>query len=85
MASIMTAIVRRALRVATRAFALLPLQTLLSLSGAGRAGADHGGPLASAPMSPALVGALAAALTLAAGILLVVIVRLLTRKTPPAE
>ena len=49
------------------------------------AGADHGGPLASAPLSPALVGALAAVLTLAAGVAVVVIVKLVARKPPPRE
>lgn len=41
--------------------------------------ADHGGPLASAPMSPIAVALLAGGLAFVAVLLLVVIVRLLTR------
>jgi hypothetical protein len=44
--------------------------------------ADHGGALARAPMSPALVGVIAGALTLATGVAVAVIARLLTRKPP---
>ena len=47
--------------------------------------ADHGGPLRSAPMSPALVGVLAGALTLAAVFVVIVIARLVVKKRPPAE
>jgi hypothetical protein len=47
--------------------------------------ADHGGALRSAPMSPLLVGLIAAALALGAGVIVLVIVKLLTRKAPPAE
>jgi len=50
-----------------------------------RAAADHGGPLRSAPLSPMLVGVLAGALTLAAGIIVVVIAMLLTKKPPRSE
>ncbi len=50
-----------------------------------RAHADHGGAPSSAPMSPVLVGVLAGALALAAGAVVLVIVRLLTRKAPPSE
>jgi hypothetical protein len=46
--------------------------------------ADHGGALRSAPMSPLLVGLIAGALALAAGAIVLVIVRLLTRKAPPS-
>lgn len=44
------------------------------------AGADHGGPLRDAPMSPLTVGLLAAGAALAAGVLVVMIVMTLTRK-----
>jgi hypothetical protein len=53
--------------------------------GLARAEADHGGALASAPMSPVLVGVLAGVLALAAGAVVMVIVRLLSRKAPPTE
>jgi hypothetical protein len=46
--------------------------------------ADHGGALRSAPMSPLLVGLIAAALALGAGAIVLVIVKLLTRKVPPS-
>ena len=42
--------------------------------------ADHGGPLRVDGLSPLTVGLLAGALALAAGVLVVVIVMLLTRK-----
>jgi hypothetical protein len=42
--------------------------------------ADHGGPLRADDLSPVTVGLLAGALALAAGVLVVVIVMLLTRK-----
>ena len=45
---------------------------------------DHGGALRSAPMSPLLVGLIAAALALGAGAIVLVIVKLLTRKAPPS-
>ena len=51
---------------------------LLSL--ATPAWADHGGPLRAEGLSPLTVGLLAGALALAAGVLIVVIVMLLTRK-----
>ena len=54
--------------------ALLRLATL--------AWADHGGPLRSEGASPLTIGLLAGALALAAGLLIVVIVMLLTRKPP---
>ncbi len=54
--------------------ALLPL--------AATAWADHGGPLRAEGLSPLMVGLLAGALALAAGVLVVVIVMLLTRKPP---
>ena len=44
--------------------------------------ADHGGPLRAEGLSPLMVGILAGALALAAGVLIVVIVILLTRKQP---
>ncbi len=46
--------------------------------------ADHGGPLRAEGLSPLMVGLLAGALALAAGVLIVVIVMLLTRK-PAAD
>ena len=46
--------------------------------------ADHGGALRSAPMSPLAVGLIAAALALGAGAIVLVIVKLLTRKAPPS-
>jgi len=52
----------------------LPLLVL-----AAPASADHGGPLASAPMSPIAVALLAGGLAFVTVLLLVVIVRLLTR------
>jgi hypothetical protein len=42
--------------------------------------ADHGGPLRAEGLSPLTVGLLAGGLALAAGVLIVVIVMLLTRK-----
>ena len=47
--------------------------------------ADHGGALRSAPMSPLLVGLIAAGLALGVGAIVLVIVKLLTRKAPPSE
>ena len=46
--------------------------------------ADHGCALRSAPMSPVLVGLIAAALALGAGAIVLVIVKILTRKAPPS-
>ena len=46
--------------------------------------ADHGGAVRAAPMSPLLVGLIAAALALGAGAIVLVIVKLLTRKAPPS-
>ena len=46
--------------------------------------ADHGGALRSAPMSPLLVGLIAAGLALGVGAIVLVIVKLLTRKAPPS-
>jgi len=57
-----------------RLLGALPLLLL-----AGPASADHGGPLASAPMSPLTVALLAGGLAFVTVLLLVVIVRLLTR------
>lgn len=47
--------------------------------------ADHGGPLQSAPMSPVLVGILAALLALAALGLIALVVRILMRGTRTPE
>ena len=57
-----------------RLLGALPLLLL-----AAPASADHGGPLASAPMSPIAVALLAGGLAFVTVLLLVVIVRLLTR------
>ena len=57
----------------------------LLLVRAGRAGADHALPLRTDTLSPAVVGILAGLLALAAGTTIVVIVVLLTKKTPRAE
>ena len=46
--------------------------------------ADHGGALRSAPMSPLLVGLIAAGLALGVGAIVLVIIKLLTRKAPPS-
>jgi hypothetical protein len=46
---------------------------------------DHEGPLQSAPLSPMMVGVLAGVLALATGLLLVVIVMLLIRRSVPPE
>ncbi len=51
----------------------------------GPAEADHGGPPQSAPMSPVLVGILAALLTLAALGLIALVVRILMRGTRAPE
>ena len=63
------------------AFIALPLL----LGGVGRAAADHGLPVRTDSLGPVVVGILAGLLTLATGIAIVVIVRLLTKKTPRAE
>jgi hypothetical protein len=47
--------------------------------------ADHGGPLRSEGLSPVLVGLLAGALTLVAGVLIVTIVMRLTRRRSSSE
>jgi hypothetical protein len=49
---------------------------------AGTAWSDHGGALRSPPMSPVLAGLIAAALALVAGIAVVAVVILLSRRTP---
>jgi len=46
--------------------------------------ADHGGALRSAPMSPLLVGLIASWLALGVGAIVLVIIKLLTRKAPPS-
>ena len=63
-------------RVAVAA-ALILLCTLT-----GTAWPDHGGALRAPPMSPVVAGLLAAALALVAGIAVVVLVVLLSRRTP---
>ena len=45
---------------------------------------DHGGALRAAPMSPLLVGLIAAGLALAAGAIVLAIVKVITRKAPPS-
>jgi hypothetical protein len=60
--------------MASRLLSALPLLLL-----AAPALADHGGPLASAPMSPITVALLAGGLAFVTVLLLVVIVRLLAR------
>jgi hypothetical protein len=57
----------------------------LLLLGGGRAAADHGLPVRTDSLGPVVVGILAGLLTLATGIAIAVIVRLLTKKTPRAE
>ena len=47
--------------------------------------ADHGGPLRAEGLSPLMVGLLAGALALGAGLLIVVILMLLTRKPSSPE
>ena len=71
-----------------RRIALLAAASLLSIAlpwCTSPALADHGGALRSAPMSPLMVGAIAAALALGAGLAVLAIVRLFARKTPPRE
>jgi len=58
-----------------RILAVLPFFAL-----AAPAWADHGGPLASAPLRPLTVALIAGGLTFVAVLLLVVIVRLITRQ-----
>ena len=67
--------------VSVGAFGALPLL----LARAGRAGADHPSPLSADALSPVVVGLLAGLLGLAAGIAIVAVVVLLTKKTPRAE
>jgi len=74
----MTASIRRAL-LATAGGAL---QLVLRV---GRAGADQGAPLAREGASPLVVAILAAVLVLTAGIAIVVIAMLLTKKTSRSE
>ena len=45
---------------------------------------DHGGALRAAPMSPLLVGLIAAGLALAAGAIVLAIVKVITKKAPPS-
>ena len=60
----------RRLAAALLTFVLIPV----------RAGADHGGPLRDAPMSPLTVALISAGVALAAGVLIVLIVMALTKK-----
>ncbi len=62
-----------------------PLMVLLPLRLVSEAWADHGGPLRSEGLSPLTVGLLAGALTLAACVLVVVIVMRLPRKPSSSE
>lgn len=66
--------------MASRLLHALPLLAL-----AAPAWADHGGPLASAPMSPITVALLAGGLAFVTVLLLVVIVRLLARSARRPE
>lgn len=66
--------------MATRLLRALPLLLL-----AAPASADHGGPLASAPMSPITVALLAGALAFVTVLLLVVIIRILARPASRPE
>jgi hypothetical protein len=59
---------------------MMPPMGLASLLLATPAWADHGGPLRAEGLSPLMVGLLAGLLALAAGVLIVVIVMLLTRR-----
>ena len=68
---------------AVMAFRLLRALPLLLL--AAPASADHGGPLASAPLSPIAVALLAGGLAFVTVLLLVVIVRLLARPARKPE
>ena len=68
-----------------RSRARLGLSGLLTALIPAAAGADHGGPLHSAGLSPVTVGVLAGALALATGFLLVMIVMLLIRRSSPPE
>ncbi len=80
----MRALARRTCHLA--AVAVIPL--LFQLGAIWRiewAIADHGGALRSAPMSPALVGLIAGGLALAAGAVVLIIVKLLFRKAPPSK
>jgi hypothetical protein len=62
---------------------LLPALPLLLI--AAPASADHGGPLASAPMSAITVALMAGSLAFVTVLLLLVIVRLLARPAPRPE
>jgi hypothetical protein len=66
--------------MASRVVSSLPLLWILMVLSLGApAWADHGGPLASAPMSPVAVALLAGGLAFVAVLLLVVIGRLIAR------
>lgn len=68
-----------------RSRARLRLSGLLAALIPAVAWADHEGPFQSAPLSPMMVGVLAGVLALATGLLLVVIVMLLIRRSAPPE
>ena len=74
----------RTMRALARRIALLAAAVVGALLSPIALVADHGGALRSAPMSPLLVGLIAAALALGAGAIVLVIVKLLTRKAPPS-
>jgi len=61
---------------------MTPPMRLALLLPATPAWADHGGPLRAEGLSPLVVGLTAGLLALAAGVLIVVIAMLLTRKPP---
>jgi hypothetical protein len=81
MARTMRAFARRTIFLA--ALAVIPL--VAAIPRIEWAIADHGGALRSAPMSPALVGLIAGGLALAAGAVVLIIVKLLFRKAPPSK
>jgi hypothetical protein len=74
----------RTMRALARRIALVAAAVVGALLSPIALVADHGGALRSAPMSPLLVGLIAAALALGAGAIVLVIVKLLTRKVPPS-
>jgi len=63
-----------------RPFHALPVAVLLPALRATSALADHGGPLRDAPLSPLLLALMAGGAVLAAGVVVVIIVRALTGK-----
>ena len=63
-----------------RLLRVVPTAVLLPALRATSALADHGGPLREAPMSPLLLALMAGGAVLAAGVVVVIIVRALTGK-----